>query len=426
MTTDEVDVAIVGGGVAGTYCAWQLAKKCPGKRITLFEMSNRIGGRLLSVPVPELDGLCVELGGMRYGSNHTRLVNTINDLRQAGHGLNTVPFPPPQEQNLAYLRRKLLRRSELWQCHSYNLCDNEHRLLAETKNWRALVDSAARKIWQRVFNDAPPEDPNWEKLRGQQYGPYPLENLPLRRLLQRHMSAEALRFADDASGYNSMLMTWNGVDGLRWNRAAMNLGETFRIEQGFQRLPEAMCKAFQEIRGAQVQRNRRLAEIGRVRGGGAESRFRLRFVSADGAQYSTVHARRLILAMPRLALEQLRYAHPAINLTKHAPLAAVTPIPLFKLALRYPCAWWEKIPGGTPISMGQSVTDLPIRQCYYWPRHSGSEKAVLLIYDDGRDRDYWEGSRPSRWWKNGLAERWPWVRPPGVEVWRDQHRLVAV
>jgi phosphate transport system substrate-binding protein len=36
------------------------------------------------------------------------------------------------------------------------------------------------------------------------------------------------------------------------------------------------------------------------------------------------------------------------------------------------------------------------------------------------------GSRPSRWWKNGLAKRWPMVRPPWVEVSPDRHRSAAV
>src|SRR4051812_28109503 len=35
------------------------------------------------------------------------------------------------------------------------------------------------------------------------------------------------------------------------------------------------------------------------------------------------------------------------------------------------------------------------------------------------------GSRPSRWWKNGFAKRWPKVRPPWVEVWPDRRRSAA-
>jgi hypothetical protein len=37
-----------------------------------------------------------------------------------------------------------------------------------------------------------------------------------------------------------------------------------------------------------------------------------------------------------------------------------------------------------------------------------------------------ERLRPSRWWKNGLAKRWPLVRRPLVEVLPDRRRLAAV
>ena len=46
-----IDVAIVGGGVAGCYAAWRLASAPnPTGKIRLFERSERIGGRLFSVP----------------------------------------------------------------------------------------------------------------------------------------------------------------------------------------------------------------------------------------------------------------------------------------------------------------------------------------------------------------------------------------
>jgi MreB/Mbl protein len=42
------------------------------------------------------------------------------------------------------------------------------------------------------------------------------------------------------------------------------------------------------------------------------------------------------------------------------------------------------------------VTDLPIRQCYYWQVDPQTNCAVLLVYDDGRDLDYWAGLRDSK------------------------------
>ncbi|WP_236181497.1 flavin monoamine oxidase family protein [Pseudomonas sputi] len=48
MAAEESEkIAIVGGGIAGLYCAYILGKQ--GKKVTLFEATNRFGGRILTV-----------------------------------------------------------------------------------------------------------------------------------------------------------------------------------------------------------------------------------------------------------------------------------------------------------------------------------------------------------------------------------------
>ena len=42
----DTEVAIVGAGIAGLYCALQLKRKFPNKKIRLFELSERVGGRI--------------------------------------------------------------------------------------------------------------------------------------------------------------------------------------------------------------------------------------------------------------------------------------------------------------------------------------------------------------------------------------------
>src|SRR5580692_12590395 len=63
---DVYDIIVVGGGVAGTYSSWRLSEHDKNKKICLMECSNRIGGRLFSLTLPEAPGLCAELGGMRF------------------------------------------------------------------------------------------------------------------------------------------------------------------------------------------------------------------------------------------------------------------------------------------------------------------------------------------------------------------------
>ncbi|MFL6862549.1 MAG: NAD(P)-binding protein, partial [Allosphingosinicella sp.] len=63
----DLDIAIVGGGCAGTYSAWRLQPELgEDNSIGLFEYSDRIGGRLYSVAVPGIPSMKAELGGMRY------------------------------------------------------------------------------------------------------------------------------------------------------------------------------------------------------------------------------------------------------------------------------------------------------------------------------------------------------------------------
>src|SRR4051794_24934503 len=87
--TEELDVAIVGGGVAGVYAAWRLLKYGRGSpiwteaggnppRIAVFEYGSRTGGRLLSMRLPGVPHLPVELGGMRYLTSHWR----VHSLKQ--------------------------------------------------------------------------------------------------------------------------------------------------------------------------------------------------------------------------------------------------------------------------------------------------------------------------------------------------------
>lgn len=68
-----INVAIVGGGVAGAYAAyalWQANQVVPeyDLNITIFEASGRLGGRATAI---EVDGHTVELGAsMIYGGNY--------------------------------------------------------------------------------------------------------------------------------------------------------------------------------------------------------------------------------------------------------------------------------------------------------------------------------------------------------------------
>src|SRR5690242_13589099 len=107
---DELDVAIVGGGVAGVYAAWRILENGPGTplwteaggkpRIAVFEYCDRIGGRLLSTALPGIAQRYIELGGMRYLTNHRRVVALKERFGLGTRPLNVVDG---SKTNLYYL-----------------------------------------------------------------------------------------------------------------------------------------------------------------------------------------------------------------------------------------------------------------------------------------------------------------------------------
>src|SRR5258708_7672754 len=113
----DLDVAIVGAGAAGTYCAWRLQQALGADaNIGLFEYSDRVGGRLYTVTMPGLPHVKAEVGGMRYiEKSHVIVAGLVKLL-----GLPTVDFPmgSPDDKvgskcNLFYLRGQHLRLHEL-------------------------------------------------------------------------------------------------------------------------------------------------------------------------------------------------------------------------------------------------------------------------------------------------------------------------
>jgi Flavin containing amine oxidoreductase len=442
--TNVLDVAIVGGGISGVYSGWRLltSAQTSGQKVELFEASNRIGGRLLSVVPPGIPETRIELGGMRYNPNvHTRVARLIEHL-----GLETDPFPVSEPQNILHVRGRVLRNQDTSDPDKvpYNLTKDERK--AQNLDFTRL---AAERIVRVVMGkDVPLENVPWDDLKKNgQYDEHLLSDLPMEYLIQRSISHEAFRFAEDTSGYDSILHTWNAADGLPWNLG--DFGKTikyFHVRNGYDLLPLTLARFFEEA-GGKVHLGRRLTGFDQIAPNDPSAGIAMQFkVDGEDAPRSIV-ARRLILAMPRRSIELLDRTGPVLaagNTDVHDLIQSVTPIPLFKLAMCYRSPWWQKIPpvrvppnGGElkSITQGESITDLPIRQCYYWAVDKDTQNAVVLIYDDGRDLDYWAGLRDRKKRKpfqsgqtlSGAATLPPWssYEAPALMV-KEAHRQLLL
>jgi monoamine oxidase len=412
---EHVDIAIVGGGVSGLYSAWRLKEAHPKKTIVVYESDDRTGGRLLTAIPPKAEHLRAELGGMRFLSTH-RIVAGLAKLLK----LDVQPFPVGVANNLAYLRGYHFQRQNLDQDIPL-----QYRLSA-TERQRTignLMGAALDAIVPGILQ-TPPEKRLAKTYASSFYG-RKLNEWGFWNALYRVMSAEAYQFVVDASGYDTTVSNWNAADAIPWFLA--DFGATVEYlypREGMQSIPDGIRKLFED------RSHRVLARHTVTRAAKNGAAIRLEF---DGKP--PVDADEVVLAMPRRALEliDLRDLFGKDQARVKALIESVAPQPLFKLFACYDRPWWTEKLG---LSQGQTTTDIPIRQTYYFgtegkqpgadPKNTNS--LVMATYDDGRNIKYWIGflrdDKPTPYPGGGGSPEWQRNVAPR-ELVDEVHRLLA-
>ncbi|MCA9719681.1 MAG: FAD-dependent oxidoreductase, partial [Myxococcales bacterium] len=266
----DVDVAVIGAGVSGLYTAWRLLQADPARTVAVFEMSERIGGRLFSRALPGMPHVHAELGGMRYLPNQQPLVHgVVEEL-----GLATRPFlvgdPRPHDgrpgsppagarNNLLYLRRRLMRSHELARAAGdrYFLGPHERgktpdEILAQVMATYIpfLAGRDVSEFGEReVLGEALYRTGYWN-------------------LLAKVLSSEGYRYVRHAGGYDTNVSNANAAAALQINEFG---GEVIyrTLKRGMQALPLALARACDRVstarRGARaVWTNARLDGFARA------------------------------------------------------------------------------------------------------------------------------------------------------------------
>lgn len=394
----EIDVAIVGGGVSGVYSAWRLKQANKHLKIVLFEGSDHIGGRLLSVTPPGINNMVAELGGMRIlpavQPRIARLLDALNAALPLDEHITTYPFPVDKPQNIAYLRGTHLRLSD-FTSHP----DRVPYRLGFTHNGEtssSIMINAIEQIVPGITDPGLNDDDRRTMTQKATFAGKPLYQLGFWNVLIRVINGESYQFAVDTGGYDSTMCNWNAADAIPWYLSDFGVNPVYRgFTKGFQQVPLSMAKLFVAA-GGEICLNSSVSTIIKSARGGVEFQCNGR----------TVHAKSLILAMPRRSLDLLAISSPILQKISDL-ITTVTPRPLFKLFTTYANAWWRAAGYTTadstvvPLEAGRSVTDLPVRQTYYWPNNDGSPATtgpsmLLASYDDGDNSGFWDGLRPQR------------------------------
>jgi monoamine oxidase len=401
-SSDILDIAIVGGGVSGAYSAWRLKEAFPASQIALFEGSDRVGGRLLSLTPPDAPHLRAEMGGMTYFSNQKLVRSLVEHRLGLPHevvkpGVSTLQ---PSPQNLIYLRGVHLRFDDLANPAKipYHLDPAEQ---THSQPPLALVTIALQNLFPDLSSLS--GDALQQRLRETTYQGLPLWQWGFWNIVSRSLSQEAYSYVRDSVGYDSLLMNFNAVDTMGQFLDIGSSPEMIRVTGGYQQLPLTLCKGFHDARGRVYMRHR-LKVIELVKRGD-DDLIELQFAANNTGWGPTAtgetvvfYAKKLILAMPQRSLELLDQSGQILGGNNagqflRSLIGSVTPIPMFKAYLAYREPWWEKL----GFVAGKAVTDLPLRQCFYWgiegerPGANSANRNSLLMaaFNDSTDEPYW-------------------------------------
>ncbi|HKI01068.1 MAG TPA: FAD-dependent oxidoreductase [Thermoanaerobaculia bacterium] len=392
----DVDVAVVGAGVGGAYSAWRLKQQYPKKRIALFEYSDRVGGRLYSMPLPGMPNINAELGGMRYIPDSQDFVRELID----NLGLPNREFPmgapddPGGMNNLMYLRRRLMRARDLTDPAKvpYLMNPTEQGMNPDQLQ-KYVMDSLvphADKLTQDQWNEV-------SVLNGEK-----LYKTGFWNLLYRMLTSEAYQFMDDAGGYYTNVANSTSVLSLPVFEFGPNV-KYRTLDAGYEKLPRSIVDSFVDLKG-DFRPNCRLDSFARHGKGYSMLFVRTstdprgctdpRTLPSQKKETLKVSAKQIVLAMPRRSLELVHWEPMVEDKTVRDMVNAVISQAAFKIFLGYPYPWWRVL----GLQAGRSITDMPLRQTFYFQTEGEQKGAdpnnnnslMMVSYNDLGSVPFWK------------------------------------
>jgi len=420
----EIDVAIVGAGVSGLYTGYRLVtdndrsgSKMPAGRVQIFEMGNRIGGRLESVELPGMH-IRGELGGMRYMESQ-RMVSTL--IEQVFEDrLTSIDFPMGDDAHLfKYLRKQRLEADE-W-VKSQN---RGEKLVTRYFLNERDVGFNADQLFNRIVYDVMMTDPwfvgspfaakvkrideynfefqfsneDWDQIKpALSYcfeGPYKgkkVNSIGFWNLIKDQVSEEGFNFLSDAGGYNSNTINWNAAEAfVNMVGDFSNAGTEYKtIQGGYDGIAYALASAYMSHPGACIWTENQLIRFNRSSREGY--RYELVFLNLPSQAEWKVYANSIVLALPRRSLELLDqfnfFFNPETQTDLQDNIKSVIAESSFKILMGFEHPWWEAF----GAKSGHSITDLPLRQCYYFGVDPRTSHSLLLgSYNDISTVTFWK------------------------------------
>lgn len=340
--SQEYDIAIVGGGLAGLYCGLNVP---PGLKVAIFEATDRLGGKIETVPMA---GFQAEYGAMRFDPGRQPLIGGL--LKELG--LETQPFPeysapPSEERRVAYRLEKSeagLNPLELW----------------------AL--GIARVLNKSVAELMATSEEELEELRrrGKHRGKYLWEQ-GVWNVFVDVLSYDAIRYIMADGSFFHGIHENPGVAGtmINWVKMLQMSPHLKGVKGGMEGITRRMFDRV-KARGVEVHTGQFLQGLAPARG------KKVSLVFSGG----TLTARKVILALPATALKALKGLPEEIR----ALLNSVIEYPLLKCFFIVKDPWWEEdVPN-------RGVLTFPARELHY-SRRDGMGN--IMAYNDRPSINFW-------------------------------------
>lgn len=446
----DLDVAIIGGGVAGAYAAYRLTRAKDKLDVRLFEQSGRIGGRLWSYAAPEILDEPAEIGGLGFCQIHQSVYELCGKLGlerrpssdyNAGaqffylRGQRFLPeaFTPPeslQDNRNGYYPNVIpfcLRDEEKWKPPFMLSFEVLFKGIKGFANLWNEINQTCKKQIQKVRNgdllckdDLDIVFPELKKVSecfqpipfgsegGASNGVSPRDAFKYGywNMLEKYLSSEA---------YHLITNTNFGVSSFRNFNLSLVCLNTFKflfsfpfweLNQGYQALPERLVEEAFKERKDKVQLDTRLLHLEKIRGDDGPL-IRLTFLKEGdaGPEKYCLNARYVILAMPQRALKMLSTQSFIFQKEEYSQfwkdINTILAVPAYKLFMVYDSRWWDTIRVGSvdkAIVGGLSATDMPLRGCFYsharWGQGGRRKHLLTASLSDGEIANFWAGYLP--------------------------------
>ncbi|AUV58847.1 amine oxidase [Bandra megavirus] len=361
------DILIVGAGASGIYCAWRLSQEYPNKRIIVAESTDRIGGRLESIPFGNAD-IYAEMGGMRtFPGIDTYLTQLLQILN-----IPTIVLPYIEPDNIAFVRGHRM---------NINVLNSSSSTSPERKKLIMLYQLPEREynisindlILDTVKKVAPYYQTDWSQIYQSDY----LNNTSFVKMLQENgVSNGAIEAYRDFSGYNfSFDVEIAASTGIRENISLSGMGQQHFVIGGYDLFIKKMALETFSRPNTSLMLSTRLKKLMPENNNTADCLFQTNNNSV------MINSKSVILAIARDSL--LQVDAPWTNSAIQA-MGSVNSWSAFKAFLSVDKQTYQ-ILSRNGLLKGRCISDLPARQIWFYSENPPE----LLVYADDIDADYW-------------------------------------